>query len=194
TNISRRELFPKQMAAVNKALELDNRLGEAHISLAISLMLNEWDWKNSEKEYKLGIELSPNYATGHHWYGEWLLFKGKVEEAFDEINIAVELEPLSPGILKDKGIFYYYRKQYNQAINMGLMTLEVKPDFAPAYRLLSLSYAGLKMFDEAISNNERWRELTGNKVKTDIALAEIYALADRQEEARKIISAIEADD
>ncbi|HYK46631.1 MAG TPA: adenylate/guanylate cyclase domain-containing protein, partial [Parafilimonas sp.] len=194
SNVSRRILFPKQMAAVNRALELDNRLGEAHISLAISLMLNEWDWKNSEKEYKLGIELSPTYATGHHWYGEWLLFNGKIEEAFEEINIAVELEPLSPGILKDKGIFYYYRKQYNQAINMGLMTLEVKPDFAPAYRLLSLSYAGLKMFDEAISNNERWRELTGNKTKTDIALAEIYALANRNEEAKKIISSIDTDE
>ena len=77
TNISRRELFPKQMAAVNKALEIDNRLGEAHISLAISLMLNEWDWKNSEKEFKLGIELSPKYATGHHWYAEIVIVHGK---------------------------------------------------------------------------------------------------------------------
>ena len=96
------------MAAVNKALEIDNRLGEAHISLAISLMLNEWDWKNSEKEFKLGIELSPNYATGHHWYAEWLLFMGRTEEAFREISLAVELDPVSLGILKDKGIFYYY--------------------------------------------------------------------------------------
>src|SRR4030095_3868760 len=77
TNISRRELYPKQMTAVNRALEIDPGLAEAHISLAISLMLNEWDWKNSEKEFKLGIELNPNYATGHHWYGEWLLFTGK---------------------------------------------------------------------------------------------------------------------
>jgi hypothetical protein len=69
TNISRRELYPKVMEAVNKALEIDNRLGEAHISLAISLMMNEWDWKAAEKEFKLGIELSPDYATGHHWYG-----------------------------------------------------------------------------------------------------------------------------
>jgi tetratricopeptide (TPR) repeat protein len=176
------------MAAVNRALELDNRLGEAHISLAISLMLNEWDWKNSEKEYKTGIELSPNYATGHHWYGEWLLFMGKIEEAFREINLAIELEPLSQGILKDKGIFYYYNGQYNQAINMGLMTLELNKNFTPAYRLLSLSYAGMKMFDEAIAENKHWGELTGNEVKTDIALAEIYALAGHKEETEKILS------
>ena len=176
------------MAAINRALYIDNRLGEAHISLATSLMLNEWDWKNSEKEFKLGIELSPNYATGHHWYGEWLLFNGDIESAFEEINIAVELEPLSPGILKDKGIFYFYKQQYNQAVNMAMMTLEVSENFTPAYRLLSLSYTGLRMFDKAIEENGRWGEHTGNKVKTNIALAEIYALAGRKEEAEKIVT------
>jgi TolB-like protein/Tfp pilus assembly protein PilF len=188
SNISRRIIFPKQMAAINRALYIDNRLGEAHISLATSLMLNEWDWKNSEKEFKLGIELSPNYATGHHWYGEWLLFNGDTERAFEEINIAVELEPLSPGILKDKGIFYFYKQQYNQAVNMAMMTLEVSENFTPAYRLLSLSYTGLGMFDKAIEENGRWGEHTGNKVKTNIALAEIYALAGRKEEAEKIVT------
>jgi TolB-like protein/Tfp pilus assembly protein PilF len=192
TNISRRILFPKQMAAVNRALELDNRLGEAHISLAISLMLNEWDWKNSEKEYRLGIELNPNYATGHHWYGEWLLFMGRTEEAFHEISLAVELDPVSPGILKDKGIFYYYTGKYNQALNIGMMTLELNPGFVPAYRLLSLTYLGMGMFDEAIAQNQRWGELTGNKVKTDIALAEIYAVAGRKKDAEKIVAEIEA--
>ncbi len=192
SNLSRRILFPKQMAAINRALEIDNRIGEVHISLATSLMLNEWDWKNSEKEFKLGIELSPDYATGHHWYGEWLLFTGKTEEAFEEINAAVSLEPLSAGILKDKGIFYYYRQQYNQAINMGMMTLELNEKFTPAYRLLSLGYVGLGMFDEAIEQNRYWGESTGNKVKTDIALAEIYALAGRKTEAEKIITEMEA--
>ena len=66
TNISRRELYQKQMAAINKALAIDDRLAEAHISLAVSLMLNEWDWIKAEKEFRIGIELNPNYATGHH--------------------------------------------------------------------------------------------------------------------------------
>ncbi|MEO6221464.1 MAG: FlgO family outer membrane protein [Ginsengibacter sp.] len=191
TNISRRELFPKQMAAVNKALKIDNRLGEAHISLAISLMLNEWDWENSEKEFRTGIELSPKYATGHHWFAEWFLFMGRNGEAFREISLAVELDPVSQGILKDKGIFYYYTGQYNLAVNMGLMTLQVDPDFAPAYRLLSLAYQGLGKYGEAIDGNRRWGELTGNKIKTDIALADIYAVSDRREDAEKIIKQME---
>ena len=187
TNISRRELFPKVMTAINKALEIDSRLGEARISLAISLMLNEWDWKGSEKEYKLGIELSPNYATGHHWYAEWLLFMGHMSEAFYEISLAVELDPVSQGILKDKGIFYYYTRQYDEAIEVAMKTLELDPGFVPAHRLLSLTYLGKGMVDEAIFENQRWGNGTGNKVKTSVALAHIYATAGRDKEARKII-------
>jgi adenylate cyclase len=191
TNTSRRILFPKQMAAVNRALQIDNRLGEAHISLAISLMLNAWDWPGSEREYRLGIELSPNYATGHHWYGEWLLFTGDTEGAFREIDTALKLEPASPGVAKDKGIFHYYLGQYNEALDMGMMALELDPGFIPAYRLLSLAYTGLGMFEEAITQNERWGERTGNKVKAAIALAEIYARAGRKDEAHKLLREIE---
>ena len=193
TNISRRILYPKQMAAVNRALEIDNRLAEAHISLAISLMLNEWNWKNSEKEFKLGIELNPNYATGHHWYGEWLLFTGATEKAFNEINMALELDPASPGIAKDKGIFYYYTGQYDQAIEMGMMALELDKEFVPAFRLLSLAYTENGMFKEAIAQNELWAKRTGNKIKTAIALAEIYAIAGRKKEAGVIVKQLEAD-
>lgn len=192
SNISRRILFPKQMAAINKALEIDNRISEAHISLAISLMLNEWDWKNAEKEFKIGLELNPKYATGHHWYGEWLLFTGNTEKAFEAINLAIALDPVSPGILKDKGIFYYYSGRYNQAINMGMMTLELRENFTPAHRLLSLAYAASGLFDEAIEANRHWGENTGNKIKTDIALAEIYALAGKKKEAMDILLETEA--
>jgi len=193
TNISRRELYPKQMEAVNKALEIDSRLAEAHISLAISLMLNEWDWVNSEREFKIGIELNPNYATGRHWYSQWLLYNGNLDEAFREISLAVELDPVSQGILKDKGIHFYYNRQYDEAIDIGNKTLELDRSFVPAYRLLSLAYQGKGMFNKAIAENQRWGELTGNKVKTEVALVQIYAAAGLKEEAVKLINQIETD-
>jgi tetratricopeptide (TPR) repeat protein len=171
-------------------LELDNRLGEAHISLAISLMLNDWDWKNSQKEYKTGLELSPNYATGHHWYAEWLLFTGNIEEAYKEISQAVDLDPGSQGILKDKGIFYYYSRQYEKAIDMALMTLELHPGFFIAHRLLSLAYERIKDYPAAIEHNQIWGEGTGNKWKTAIALAQIQAAAGQEAEAKKILDRI----
>ena len=191
TNISRRELFPKQMAAVYKALQIDNRLGEAHISLGISLMLNEWDWGNSRREFLIGLELSPDYATGHHWYAEWLLYMGKTQDAFREISLAVSLDPSSPGILKDKGIFYYYTEQYEKAIDTGMLTMELHPAFITVFRLLSLAYLGMEMYEESIKQNQRWGELTGNVIKAQVSLAQIYAAAGRRSEAMAIVDTIE---
>ena len=187
TNISRRELYTRQMEAVHKALEIDPQLAEAHVSLAISLMLNEWDWDGAEKEFKLGLKLNPRYATGHHWYAELLLFIGKTDEAFKEIAIAVDLDPISQGILKDKGIFQYYVGQYDEAKRTALTTLELDPGFTPVHRLISLIYTAQGMYEEAINENKRWGDLTGNKVKTDVALAHILASAGRKDEAKKII-------
>ncbi|HUH32375.1 MAG TPA: tetratricopeptide repeat protein, partial [Daejeonella sp.] len=194
TNISRRDLHPKQMAAVNRALEIDPDLGEAHISLATSLMLNDWDWVNSEKEFKVGLDLNPNYATGRHWYAEWLLFTGNLSEAVNEISKAVDLDPVSPGILKDKGIHLYYTRQYEPAIEVGLKTVDLYPDFAPTYRLLSLCYQAKGMIEEAIAENRRWGRFTRNKIKTDLALAHIYAAAGRNADARNLIDKIQLDE
>ena len=173
TNLSRRDLYQKQMDAIHKALAIDPQLAEAHISFAISLMLNDWDWAGAEREFKLGLQLDPKNATGHHWYAELLLFIGKPQEAFKEIDIAVELDPVSQGILKDKGIFQYYVGQYDEAMETALTTLEIDPGFVPVHRLISLAYTGKGMYEKAIKENKRWGDLTGNKVKTDVALAYI---------------------
>lgn len=193
TNYSRRESSPKAKLAVEKALELDNQLAEAHISLGLLLMLNEWDWVNAGKEYKLGIELNPGYATGHHWYAEWLLFTGKQQEALHEISIAVDLDPVSHGIIKDQGMTFYYTRQYDKAISMALKALDLAPEFASAFRLLSLAYMAKGMFNQAISENQHWGTHTGNKVKTDVALSTIYASAGLKEDALKLIEKVKTD-
>jgi TolB-like protein/class 3 adenylate cyclase/Tfp pilus assembly protein PilF len=140
----RRDVFPKAKAAVFKALELDDGLAEAHVSLGLLLMLDEWDWVNSGKEYRLGIELNPQYATGHHWYAEWLMYNGKFDDAIKEIMLAEELDPISLAIAKDKGLVYYYSRQYEESIKHVKVSLERDPEFANGHRVLSLAYQAIK--------------------------------------------------
>lgn len=89
------DTYPKAVAAAKKALEFDPTLGEAHISIAYAYLEHYWDWEKAEEEFKLGLKLNPNYATGHQWYGEFLLRMGRFEEAMKEIKIGRELDPLS---------------------------------------------------------------------------------------------------
>jgi len=188
--ISRKELYPKAEAAVNKALEIDDRLAEVHTSLASILMFRKWDWANSEKEFKLALELNPNYATAHHWYSQWFLNMGRLEEALQMISRAAELDPISQAILKDHGLTLYYNRQYDEAIEMALKTLELDPNYAAAHRLLSLAYQGKQLFGEAIVENQKWGELTGNKLETTITLAQLYAASGQTEEAKRLIEGV----
>ena len=190
-SVPRRETYPKARAAAEKALKIDNRLAEAHTSLALLIMLDELDWTNAEKEFKLAMNLNPNYATSHHWYSEWLMFNGKIDEAIREISKAAELDPLSPAILKDQGMTLYYARDYDGAIEYARKTLELDPNFTSVHRLLSLAYQGKQMFSEAMDENQQWGELTGNRVESSIALAQIHAAAGRKTEALELIERLD---
>ena len=175
-NISRKDLYPKAKEAINKALAIDDRLAEVHTSLASILMFSEWDWANSEREFRLALELNPNYATAHHWFSQWFLNMGRLDEALQMISRAAELDPVSQAILKDQGLTLYYNRQYDEAIALAVKTLELDPNYAAAHRLLSLAYQAKGMFAEAIVENEKWGALTGNKLEIAVTMAQLYAI------------------
>jgi serine/threonine protein kinase len=188
---TRRELYSKAIAAARKALEYDDRLAEAHASLGLLLMLTEWDWRSSEKEYLAAIRLNPNYATAHHWYAEWLCFQGRFEEAVAEVSLAEKLNPLSPAILNDGGMIQYYARRYDDAIDSAHKTLEVDHDFILAHRLLSLAYQGKGMFKESLEEHQRWTETGGGGSDAAAILAQCYAAAGKQMEAGELLSSAE---
>ena len=193
TSLSRRELYPSAKEAVEKALKLDNQLAEAHISLACLLMINEWDWVRAKNEFRIGLELNPNYATGHHWYAEWLQYMGRTDEAIRQISIAVDLDPVSQAIVKDQGMIYYYGRQYDIAIEKANTSKALDPEFIQVHRLLSLCYQAKGMFDEAIKEHHIWAQRIRNDIKSKVALAQLYAAAGRSEAAMNLIAEIEHD-
>ncbi len=102
-----REAVPKAKAAAMKALEFDESLAEAHVSLAGAAGAYDWDWSRSEMGFKRAIELNPGYATAHHWYGLYLMRLGRYDEAISEITRAQELDPLSVPINGFAATIYY---------------------------------------------------------------------------------------
>ncbi|HEV2835226.1 MAG TPA: hypothetical protein VGW58_07910 [Pyrinomonadaceae bacterium] len=122
------ESLMKAKAASLKALELDNSLAEAHISLA-SVKQSLWDWKDVESEYKRGLELNPNYATGHQWYSEYLIPVGRLAEAQTEIRRAQELDPLSLVINVRVGMTAYFSRQFALAAKQLKDALQFNPEF-----------------------------------------------------------------
>jgi len=93
--VAANRVHPESARSGERALELDERLPEAHTALAVIAQNYDWDWATAEKEYRRAIQLNPNYATGHHWYAECLALQGRFNEAFPEIESARQLDPLS---------------------------------------------------------------------------------------------------
>lgn len=182
------EALPKARAAAEKALQLDELLGEAHASLANIKQGFDWDLVGAEREYKRAIELSPNYATAHHWYALHLAITQRFPECFVEIKRAQELDPFSLIINMNTGWFLYFARQYDEALTQCLKVLELDSNFPGIHWMLGQIYRQKGLHEKAIAEFQKTVQLAnGDPVQLAI-LAHAYAVAGKREEAQKIIN------
>jgi len=125
--------LPKAKAAALKALGIDDKLAEAHTSLAQIMKDYDWDFIGAEKEFKLAIELNPSYATAHQWYGGLLSTLGRHEEAIREIKTARNLDPLAPRIGENVGWLFYNARRYGQALEELNKAIELDPNHSETH-------------------------------------------------------------
>jgi TolB-like protein len=177
------ELIPKARAAALKALALDERLAEAHVSLALIAQNYDWDWQTSEKEYRRAIELDPNYATAHHWYAEHLAFLGRFDEAFPEMRRARQLDPLSLIMQADNGVFLYFSRQYDPAIAQFRAVLEMEPTF-PRANMIAFAYVQEGRFADALADLENWHAAGNNAFWLWNLQAYVYGRSGQSAQAR----------
>src|SRR5204862_2713399 len=123
-------------AAATRAIALDESSPEGHAALAM-LLCYDFKVRESEAEFKRAIELDPNYATAHHWYGNTLLTTlGRFDEAIKEGKRAIELDPFSLIINADLGTTLMEARRYNDALAQLRATLALDGNFAYAHHIL----------------------------------------------------------
>ena len=80
--------------------------------------------------FRRALELDPNYANGHHWYGNGVLTAlGRFDEAIAELKRALELDPLSLIINADLGTTLMFARRYDESAEQYRRTLEMDPNF-----------------------------------------------------------------
>lgn len=184
-----KDVFPRAKAAAMKALEIDDKLSEAHTSLAYEKFLHEWDWKGAERGFKRAIKLNPKYATARQWYSVYLWAMGRFDESIEQSQKAVALDPLSRANNLTLGMAFYFARQFEQSAEQLKKTLEIEPRFFPARVSLSLAYEQLGKLEEAVAEAEAARAAED----LPLVLAQLggaYALAGQREEARAIIDTL----
>jgi serine/threonine protein kinase/Tfp pilus assembly protein PilF len=178
------EAFPKTKTAALKALEIDDGLAEAHVSLA-SILEHELDFSRAEIEYKKAIELNPGYATAHHWHALFLSYQSQHEEAIEEIERARELDPLSPRINANVGFVLYLARKYEQAIGELKKSAELFPEHAANYGYIGEVYALMGLYDKARSAFNHALELEAGAGEFILWPAYCYARSGNRTEAQK---------
>jgi TolB-like protein/Tfp pilus assembly protein PilF len=127
------DYFPKATTAARRAIDLDETSAEGHAALAM-LLTFDFKFKDSEQEFKRAIELNPNYATAHHWYGNSLLVTlGRFDDAIKQGERAVELDPLSLIINSDLGSTLMVARRYDEAIAQLRRTIGLDGNFSYAH-------------------------------------------------------------
>jgi tetratricopeptide (TPR) repeat protein len=181
------EAYPKAKRAAERAVELDDTLAEAHLSLALIKQLYDWDLPAVEREFKRAIELDPNYALGHGLYSLFLTGMGRFDESAAEARRAKELDPISPSIHIYAAWSLYHARQFDRSIEEAQKAIELDPGVRTAYIIIVRAYAQKKMFAEAIAEGERARGISKDHPYSLGSLGYAYAVAGKPEEARKIL-------
>ena len=181
------EIYPRAIAAASKALEIDDRLGDAHASLAFAKDLHYWDWAASEEEFKRALDLNPNSPLGHVWYSYHLSMLGRHNEAIELARRGVDLDPLSTSVNFGAVRAYFYGRRYDEAISQGRRGLELGSNDFPTLFQLGESYMQKGMPDEAIAFCQHSVDVSEHHPVALGSLGHVYGLSGRREQAEKII-------
>lgn len=142
--------MPSAEQAALRALEIDDRLVEAHTSLAVVRAGFHWDWSGSEIEFQRALESDASYATLHHWYSIYALAPlGRFDEAEDEIEWAERLDPTSLTINLGHAQTLYLVGDYPAAIAQCAKVLGIDGRYYRAYWWMGLAHSRLGNFEAA---------------------------------------------
>jgi TolB-like protein/Tfp pilus assembly protein PilF len=174
----------------NKALAIDSTLSEAYTARALAASFWEFDWATADRAFQRAIELDPNSALAHHWFGEHFIALGKAERAVAELERARELDPLSIVINAALGRVYRDAHRYEQAVQQCRKALELDPNFSMGHWCLGQTFLGQRRYSAAIPELERANTLgTTPLLICDLGFA--YAAAGRNTEARAILKSLQ---
>ena len=137
------EAYSKAKEAAHRALEIDATTAEAHTALAAAAGYFDFDWVRADEGYRRALELNPNSAVTHDWYGiNYLSAMGRHDEAIAHVRRATELDPLTAYIRNDLGWSYVLARRYDEAIAECRRALDIDPRLywcilGPRHRLLA---------------------------------------------------------
>ena len=181
------EAYAKAREALQKALALDQGLGEAHSSMGWMRWRYDWNWPEAEKEFRLALELDPNYVAGQEQLAWFLAWSGRRDEALAELASMARLDFASSTRTPVESGVYYHQRDYKTLVEVSRKFIIVNPDAWPGHYFLAVGYDGLGRGIEAVPEYQKAVELSHGDTDTVAGLAHGYIAMGKRAEAEKIL-------
>jgi len=174
SGIAQDEMFAKAEIAIGKALELDDRLGEAHASLG-RIKTFTGDFEGAEPAFQRALKLNSNYATAHDWYAILLGRSGRLPEALAQIKRGLKLDPLSGIINHDMGCILSALGRFDESLAQFEKVIEIDPAFPTAYWHIGQLYsAAFGRLDKAVVWHRKGIYLDPGNPEIPASLSMVY--------------------
>ncbi|MEO5902497.1 MAG: protein kinase [Gemmatimonadaceae bacterium] len=182
-----RAVLPKAEAAAKKAIELQESLAEAHLSLAHIYEVFHWQWVAAEKEFLRALDLDPSHSRAHAWYADCLMAQGRSGESFQWMDRARDLEPLSVPIEFQATTLLYRARRFDDAIAGYRRIIETEPQYYGAHVFIGFAFANGGRCEEGIVEMQRAIAAMGSIPGLETALGCCLAGAGRRDEATALL-------
>lgn len=184
------EFMPKAKAAANKAIEIDDRLADAHAVLGWVIFWHDWDWTAAENQFRRALELDPNNADAHLFYGHLLIHTDRFTEGLAEAKRARELDPLNLRTNVLEGSFLFSAGRIDEALTRLQKTSELDANYWLAHHFTSGVYIEKGMYTEAIAAARKARGLAGASTQPIGFLGYALAKSGQRAEARGLLDGL----
>jgi adenylate cyclase len=181
------EAYPKVRDAAVRALQLDDEEAEAHVYLAETKRILDWDLDGAEAEFNRAVAIDPNSTPSNYFIAALYAARGDRDKALAYLQRTSKIDPASLWVSNFACELYRYFGLFDEAIAAGERALQLDPTFAHyGEPLLAALYREMGRFDQAIALYERAREFTG---RPGFGLAITYARMNRRKEALETLDA-----
>ena len=180
------EAYPKVRDAALRALRLSKDEAEAHVYLAETKRILDWDLDGAEAEYVRAFEIDSNSTTSNYFIAAFYAAIGEREKALTYLNRTAKIDPASLWVSNFACEIYRYFGLIDEAMAAGERSLQLDPTFLYSEPLLAALYREMGRFDDAIALYKKSQDLSG---RVPFGLAITYAKMNRREKARDILKA-----
>jgi TolB-like protein/tetratricopeptide (TPR) repeat protein len=180
------EAYPKVRDAAVRALQLSDDEAEAHVYLAETKRILDWDLDGAEAEFNRAVEIDPNSTPSNYFIAALYAARGDRDKALAYLQRTSKIDPASLWVSNFACELYRYFGLTDEAIAAGERALQLDPAFVHGEPLLAAVYREMGRFDDAIALYEKAQSFTG---KSGFGMAITYARMDRRKEAQETLEA-----